>query len=73
MDAKGKVDQKIVDEVLQGLYFKHDVPKTTGSGTFGDRMAEDICDKMIASKSNALVYSASGDLTHHQTAHPIAF
>ena len=49
MGAKGKVDQGIVDEVLAGPYFQHDIPKTTGRETFGDRMAEDICDRMLAS------------------------
>ncbi|KAB5511444.1 hypothetical protein GE09DRAFT_1270398 [Coniochaeta sp. 2T2.1] len=48
MGAKGKVDQAIVDEVLAGPYFIHDIPKTTGRETFGDRMAEDICDRMLA-------------------------
>jgi 1,6-anhydro-N-acetylmuramate kinase len=42
MGARGKVGQTIVDEVLAGPYFKHDIPKTTGQETFGDRMAEDI-------------------------------
>ncbi|RKU43770.1 hypothetical protein DL546_003550 [Coniochaeta pulveracea] len=50
MGAKGTVDQAIVDEILAGPYFVHDIPKTTGRETFGDRMAEDICDKMLASK-----------------------
>ncbi|RKU43769.1 hypothetical protein DL546_003550 [Coniochaeta pulveracea] len=48
MGAKGTVDQAIVDEILAGPYFVHDIPKTTGRETFGDRMAEDICDKMLA-------------------------
>jgi 1,6-anhydro-N-acetylmuramate kinase len=48
MGAKSKVNQGIVDEVLAGPYFKHDLLKTTGRETFGDRMAEDICDKMTA-------------------------
>lgn len=46
--AKSKVNQGIVDEVLAGPYFKHDILKTTGRETFGDRLAEDICDKMTA-------------------------
>lgn len=50
MEANGKVGQAIVDEVLAGPYFKHDIPKTTGRETFGDCMAEDICDKMSARK-----------------------
>lgn len=50
MGARGKVDQIIVDEVLAGPYFKHDIPKTTGQETFGDRMVEDICDGMLARK-----------------------
>ena len=48
MGAAGRVDQAIVDKVLDGPYFKHDIPKTTGRETFGDRMAEDICDEMRA-------------------------
>jgi 1,6-anhydro-N-acetylmuramate kinase len=47
MGAKGKVDQKIVDEVLSGPCFKHEIRKTTGRETFGDQMAEDICDRTI--------------------------
>lgn len=47
MGAKGAVQQHIVDEVLAGPYFQHDIPKTTGRETFGDRMAEDICDRML--------------------------
>ena len=50
MGAKGKVDQGIVDEILAGPYFQHDIPKTTGRETFGDRMAEEICDRMLKSK-----------------------
>jgi 1,6-anhydro-N-acetylmuramate kinase len=50
--AKGKVDQSIVDEILAGPYFVHEIPKTTGRETFGDRMAEDICDRMLASKQS---------------------
>jgi 1,6-anhydro-N-acetylmuramate kinase len=51
MGCKGKVDQAVVDRVLQGPYFVHEIPKTTGRETFGDRMAEDICDEMLARKS----------------------
>lgn len=47
MGATGKVDQSIVNEILAGPYFVHDIPKTTGRETFGDRIAEDICDRMI--------------------------
>jgi 1,6-anhydro-N-acetylmuramate kinase len=50
MGARGKVDQASMDEVFAGPYFKHDIPKTTGRETFGDRMAEDICDGMFACK-----------------------
>lgn len=50
MGAKGTVDQDIVKEVLAGPYFQHDIPKTTGRETFGDRMAEDICDRMLGSE-----------------------
>ena len=49
MGAAGKVDQSVVDEFLAGPYFVHEIPKTTGRETFGDRMAEDICDRMLAS------------------------
>lgn len=48
MGAAGKVDQFMVDEVLAGPYFTHDIPKTTGRETFGDRMGENICDRMLA-------------------------
>jgi 1,6-anhydro-N-acetylmuramate kinase len=54
MGAKGKVNQGIVDEVLAGPYFKHDIPKTTGRETCGDRMAEDVYDKMTAGKGPKL-------------------
>ncbi|KAJ5813683.1 uncharacterized protein N7503_000433 [Penicillium pulvis] len=47
MGLKGSIDQSVVDKVLQGPYFVHDIPKTTGRETFGDRMAEDICDEML--------------------------
>lgn len=47
MGAKGKVDQAVVDEVLSGPYFLHDIPKTTGRETFSDSMAEDIINKML--------------------------
>lgn len=50
MGARGKVDRTVVDEVLAGPYFKHDIPKTTGQETFGDRRVEDICDGMLARK-----------------------
>jgi 1,6-anhydro-N-acetylmuramate kinase len=50
MGAKGRVDQGIVDEILAGPYFVHDIPKTTGRETFGDTMAEDISKKMLAGK-----------------------
>lgn len=46
--AQGNVDQTIVDEVLAGPYFIHDIPKTTGRETFGDSTAEDICERMLA-------------------------
>ncbi|KAI5243406.1 UPF0075 domain protein [Aureobasidium subglaciale] len=48
MGAKGRINQQVVDEVLAGPYFVHDIPKTTGRETFGDRMAEDISEKMLA-------------------------
>ncbi|RMY58722.1 hypothetical protein D0865_02455 [Hortaea werneckii] len=48
MGANGVVAQGIVDEILGGPYFQHDIPKTTGRETFGDRMAEDVCDRMLA-------------------------
>ena len=48
MGAVGKVDQSIVDEILAGPYFVHDIPKTTGRETFGDETAENICERMLA-------------------------
>lgn len=48
MGKAGKVDQTIVDEILAGPYFVHDIPKTTGRETFGDRTAEEICERMLA-------------------------
>lgn len=48
MGNSGKVDQSVIDEILAGPYFVHEIPKTTGRETFGDRMAEDICDRMLA-------------------------
>jgi 1,6-anhydro-N-acetylmuramate kinase len=54
MGAKGRVDQGIVDEILAGPYFVHDIPKTTGRETFGDIMAEDISKKMLAGKYQAI-------------------
>lgn len=47
--ASGKVNQSIVEKVLAGPYFAHDIPKTTGRETFSDRIAKDICDRMLAS------------------------
>jgi 1,6-anhydro-N-acetylmuramate kinase len=48
LGAKGNVDQAIVDEFLEGPYFVHDIPKTTGRETFGDSTAEQICERMLA-------------------------
>jgi 1,6-anhydro-N-acetylmuramate kinase len=48
MGAAGKVDQAIVDEVLQHPYFLHDIPKTTGRETFGDDLSEELCKRMTA-------------------------
>lgn len=47
MGAKGTVDQSVVDHVLSGPYFQHDIPKTTGRETFGDGLAEEICKDMV--------------------------
>lgn len=48
MGAAGKVHQHIVDEILAGPYFVHDIPKTTGRETFGETWSEDICKRMLA-------------------------
>lgn len=48
MGAAGKVNQDIVDEVLAGPYFLHDIPKTTGRETFGDNFSEELCQRMLA-------------------------
>jgi 1,6-anhydro-N-acetylmuramate kinase len=48
MGAAGKIDQEIVDEVLQGPYFVHDIPKTTGRETFTDNFSEELCKRMLA-------------------------
>ncbi|PMD32502.1 UPF0075-domain-containing protein [Hyaloscypha variabilis F] len=48
MGAAGKVDQEIVDEVLQQPYFVHEIPKTTGRETFGDNLSEELCERMLA-------------------------
>lgn len=53
MGAQGRIDQKMVDEVLSGPYFQHDIPKTTGRETFGDSFAEDICKKMLTQNGAA--------------------
>ena len=47
----GKVDQGVVDEVLQQSHFVHDIPKTTGRETFSDRTAEDICEKILSKRA----------------------
>lgn len=73
MGAKGTVDQKIVDEVLAGPYFTHDIPKTTGRETFGDSLAEDICQRMTkagASPEDCVAtitrFTAQSLLEHYQ-------
>jgi len=48
MGGAGKVDQEIVDEVLQQPYFVHDIPKTTGRETFGGNLSEELCQRMLA-------------------------
>jgi 1,6-anhydro-N-acetylmuramate kinase len=42
MANAGKVNQAIVDEILSGPYFTHDIPKTTGRETFGDNRSQDL-------------------------------
>ena len=49
--ANGKVDQGVLDGVLQSSYFFHDIPKTTERETFGDRTAEDICEKILSKRA----------------------
>ena len=47
MAKAGKVNQSVIDEILSGPYFKHDIPKTTGRETFGDTLSQDYCERMI--------------------------
>jgi 1,6-anhydro-N-acetylmuramate kinase len=47
MVKAGKVNQAIVDEILSGPYFIHDIPKTTGRETFGDNWSQELCERMI--------------------------
>ena len=48
MAKAGKVNQAIVDEILAGPYFTHDIPKTTGRETFGDNWSQQLCERMMA-------------------------
>jgi 1,6-anhydro-N-acetylmuramate kinase len=48
MAKAGRVNQAIVDEILAGPYFTHDIPKTTGRETFGDNWSQELCERMIA-------------------------
>jgi len=47
MGKAGKVDETLLNEILEHPYFHHDIPKTTGRETFGDNMAEELCKKGI--------------------------
>jgi 1,6-anhydro-N-acetylmuramate kinase len=67
MGAKGRVDQGIVDEILAGPYFVHDIPKTTGRETFGDTMAEDISKRMLAGKYHPIIPNMLYILTHYDS------
>lgn len=46
--ANGKVDQAIVNEILQQPCFVHDIPKTAGRETLGHRTGEEICERMLS-------------------------
>ena len=47
MAKAGTVNQAIVDEILAGPYFTHDIPKSTGRETFGDNWSQKLCERML--------------------------